>query len=384
VSVYLDHNATSAIRPEAAGAMADALNAGGNPSSVHAPGRAARATVERARETLAHHMKKRAEDIVFTSGGTEANNLAIASAKASGATRLIVSAIEHEAVIEAAQNSGLPVEIWPVTGEGVVELNWLEDRLKGWDRAAEGVPFICLMAANNETGAIQPVEPAGLMVREAGGLLHVDAVQAPGKMDLAVTGLAHYVAVSGHKAGGPLGAGALALDCDAPLTRQMHGGGQEKGRRSGTENVPAIAGFAAALDAAAADEDLWERLAFLRDLAEAKIRSQAGDAVTVWAAGAERLPNTLCLSAPGWPSEIQVIALDLAGFAVSAGSACSSGKVRRSRVLEAMGAGPDHAGSALRVSFGWNSTEKDAIAFADAWLDEFDRARPKVRAAAAI
>lgn len=380
MTVYLDHNATAPIRPEALDAVMQALARTGNPSSVHGAGRAAKALVERAREILARAVRARAEDIVFTSGGTEANNLALFSAKEAGVKRLIVSAIEHDAVMDAARATGLPVEILPVTADGVADLSWLENRLKDWN-AADGVPFVSLMAANNETGVIQPVEAAGRLVAEAEGLFHVDAVQALGKVDYDVAGtLAHYTAFSAHKVGGPQGVGALVLACDAPVSRLLHGGGQEKGRRCGTENVGGIAGFAAAVEAAYAAPQEAAHVRALRDRAEEIIKAVAAD-VKIWGERAERLPNTLCLSAPGWNSEIQVIAMDLAGFAVSAGAACSSGKVRKSRVLEAMGASPEEAASALRVSFGPGNTLEEAESFANAWLQARARARPKLAAA---
>lgn len=304
---------------------------------------------------------------MFTSGGTEANNLAVFSACEAGAKTLIVSAVEHSAVMAAAEASGVAVEILPVNEHGVADLDWLAQRLNG-ETSTNGPILVSLMAANNETGVIQPVEAAGRIVREAGGLFHVDAVQALGKVDYNVAAsLAHYTAFSAHKVGGPQGVGALVLDCDAPVTPRMIGGGQEKGRRCGTENLPGIAGFAAAVEAAVAGRNDFERLTELRDHTIRQIRVGAPD-LQVWGEVAERLPNTICLSVEGWPSEIQVIAMDLAGFAVSAGSACSSGKIRRSRVLEAMGASEAHAASALRVSFGYTNTKHDAEAFADAWL----------------
>lgn len=378
MAVYLDHNATSLLRAEAREAILRAYDIGGNPSSVHGAGRAARAIVETARATIARHFVTRAEDVVFTSGGTEASNLVIASASRAGVRRLIISAIEHDAVRDAALASGLEVEVLPATPSGVADLVWLERRLAGWDRDADGVPFVALMAANNETGVIQPVEETGRLVREADGLFHVDAVQMAGKAPFDFAGsLAHYAALSAHKCGGPQGVGALLLACDAPLSRQMHGGGQEKGRRSGTENVAGIAGFSAALDAASPEDAV--RMAALRDALQSRLELVEG--VRVWGAGADRLPNTLCLSAAGWPSEIQVIAMDLAGFAISAGSACSSGKVRKSRVLEAMGADEAEAASAIRISLGWTTTQDDVDRFADAWMREYARIRPRLAAA---
>ncbi len=374
MTIYLDHNASAPLRPEARAAMGEAMSACGNPSSVHAAGRAARARLETARRTIASLMTARAEDVIFTSGGTEANNLAIAAAKAAGARRIIHAAFEHDAVSAPAAASGLPVEIWPVLGTGVVDLAWLEARLA---QAGDERLLIALMAANNETGVIQPVAEAGRMVREAGHLFHVDAVQIAGKAAFDFAGsLAHFAALSAHKCGGPMGVGALIAACDAGVSAQLRGGGQEGYRRAGTQNVPGIAGFAAALDAALADAGEAARIAAIRDRLEARL-TDARAGITIWGADAPRLPGTSCVSAPGWMSEIQVIAMDLAGFAVSAGAACSSGKVRRSKVLDAMGAGEDHAQSALRVSFGWSSTMDEAEAFATAYLDNRMRANPR-------
>ncbi|KAA5804447.1 cysteine desulfurase [Alkalicaulis satelles] len=380
MSVYLDHNASAPLRPEARAAITAALDACGNPSSVHRDGRAARARLETARGAIARAMTARAEDVIFTSGGTEANNLAIAAAKAAGAQRIIHAAFEHDAVIAPAAASDLPVEIWPVRSTGVADLDWLEDRLA---RGGDERLLIVLMAANNETGVIQPVAEAGRMAREAGHYFHVDAVQIAGKAPFDFAGsLAHFAALSAHKCGGPMGVGALIAACDAGVNAQIRGGGQESFRRAGTQNLPGIAGFAAALDAALADRDEPARIAAIRDAMEARLL-EAGANVTVWGADAPRLPGTSCLSAPGWLSEIQVIALDLAGFAVSAGAACSSGKVRRSKVLDAMGAGAEHAQCALRVSYGWSSTMDEAEAFASAWIAAHAKASsaPALRAA---
>jgi cysteine desulfurase len=376
VSVYLDHNASAPVRAEAIEAVASALCMSANPSSVHGAGRAVRALVERSRVTIARSICARAEDMIFTSGGTEANNLAIHAAKALGAERIVISAIEHDAVRAGAKASGLPVEIWPVSSNGRADLDWLRADLA----KTSSKTLYALMAANNETGVIQPYAEAGTMIAEAGHLFHIDAVQMTGKMAFDFAGSrASFAALSAHKAGGPQGVGALAVACDAQVGALITGGGQEKGRRGGTENVAGIAGFAAAIDAAAAEPDEAARIAALRDRAEAMITANAPD-VTLWGAGVDRLSGTLCLSAPCWSSEIQVISMDLAGFAVSAGSACSSGKVRKSAVLEAMGARAQDAASALRVSFGWTNTNDDAEAFANAWLNDYARVRPRAAA----
>ncbi|PWE17297.1 aminotransferase [Marinicauda salina] len=373
MKAYLDHNATAPARPEAIEAVAEAMAAVGNPNSVHAEGRAARARLEQARAVIAGALGAMSDELVLTSGGTEADNLALASAETAGATRLIVSSIEHEAVLDPARASDLPTEYMPVTADGVVDLDWLAERLSGWDVERDGPPFVALMAANNETGVIQPVADAARLVREVGGYLHVDAVQVLGKtsFDFASSG-AHYAAVSAHKIGGPLGVGALLVKEGAPLSRRQHGGGQEKGRRSGTENVVGAVGFAAAIEAAMNDD--LDAIGAMRDRAAALIRDGAPE-VRIWGENAPRTPNTLSMSAPGWPGELQVIALDLAGFAISAGSACSSGKTRRSRVLESMGAREDEAGAAVRVSFGRTNTMEEAEGFAAAWLDAYAMAR---------
>ena len=366
-AVYLDYNATALVRPEAAAAVAHALEAGGNPSSVHAAGRGARATVEQARSAVADLIAAPASTVVFTSGGTEANALAVESAVAAGARRLIVSAIEHDSVLESARASGAAVEILPVDESGVADLAWLAERLGRWD-AADGKPFVALMLANNETGVIQPVQAASEIVRAADGWLHVDAIQAAGKIVIDSRGIgADTLSVSAHKLGGPQGVGALTFGPRATLSRRLHGGGQERGRRAGTENVPGIAGFGAAARAANPRE-LAPQAAW-RDAVAARLK---GAGCTIMGEAAPRLPNTLCFATPGYSSELQVMGLDLTGVMVSAGSACSSGKVKPSPVLTAMGQG-DLAACAIRVSGGWNTSESDWNRFAEAWFEAHAR-----------
>ena len=363
--VYLDHNATSPMRPEAREALLAALLACGNASSVHASGRAARARLETARAEVAELVAGSAERLAFTGGGTEANALAVESAAMSGdVRRLIVGATEHEAVTATARASGLPVETWAVDAQGVADLDWLADRLARWDMQ-DGRPFVALMLANNETGVVQPVAEVAALVRSVGGWLHVDAVQAGGKIavDLAALG-AHTLALSAHKLGGPQGVGALAFAPDAAVRPRLHGGGQEQGLRAGTENVAGVAAFAAAASAAARDLPGASRQASWRDAAAVRL-SDAG--VVIAGAGAPRLPGTLCLAAADFPSALQVMALDLDGVEVSAGAACSSGKVKPSGVLAAMGYG-DLAAGALRASGGWSTTKQDWDRFADVWL----------------
>ncbi|WP_332767947.1 cysteine desulfurase family protein [Phenylobacterium sp.] len=360
--VYLDYNATAPLRPEALEAVTRAYALGGNPSSIHAAGRAARALVEQARTEIAALIGGPASTVVFTSGGTEANALAVDSAVATGSKRLIVSAIEHDSVLETAKASGAAVEILPVGPDGLADLAWLAERLSRWD-AADGRPFVALMLANNETGVIQPVREASEIVRAAEGWLHVDAIQAAGKIptDSRVLG-ADTLSTSAHKLGGPQGVGALTFGPRATLVRRQHGGGQERGRRAGTENVPGIAGFGAA--AMAALRDVNDQ-APMRDAAAERLKALGA---VVIAEASPRLPNTLCVATPGHTSDLQVMKLDLAGFMVSAGSACSSGKVKASHVLSAMGLG-ELAECAIRVSGGWGTTESDWAAFVDAWSE---------------
>lgn len=378
-SVYLDHNATALIRPEALAAVTAALAASGNPSSVHAAGRAARARVEQARGQVATLIGAPPSTVVFTSGGTEANALAIDSAVAGGCRRLLISAIEHDAVLETAKASGAAVELLPVTADGRLDLAALAARLAAWD-TADGRPFVALMLANNETGVIQPVAEAAVLVREAGGWLHVDAVQAAGRIAIDSRALgADTLAISSHKLGGPGGAGALTFGPRVTLVRQLHGGGQERGRRAGTENVAGLAGFGAAAEAAQRDMSAAAAQSEWRDAAEAAL--VAAGAVAI-GEQAPRLPNTLCIAAPGFPAELQVMTLDLAGIMVSAGSACSSGKVKASHVLLAMGQ-EQLAGAAIRVSGGWSTGAQDWKHMVEAWITAYDRHAARRRAPAA-
>lgn len=369
MSIYLDHNATAVVRPQAREAMARVLERVGNPSSIHAAGRTARATVETARDQVAALIAAPASTVVFTSGGTEANALAIESAVAAGSRRLIVSAIEHDSVQETARALGVAVDVLPVDANGQVDLAWLADRLGAWDRA-EGPPFVAVMLANNETGVIQPVAEVAELVRAAGGWLHVDAIQAAGKIAVDSRGLgADTLSVSAHKIGGPQGVGALTFGPRATLSRRQHGGGQERGRRGGTENVPGIAGFGAAAVAALNGLSDFIGRAEWRDAAAERLKAAGA---VVMSEGAPRLANTLSVATPGFAADVQVMGLDLAGVMVSAGSACSSGKVKASPVLEAMGQG-ELAACAIRVSGGWSTTENDWNRFVDVWTEAFAR-----------
>ena len=379
MSVYLDYNATAPVRPEAIQAMVRALELGGNPSSVHAQGRAARAVLETARASVAALVGAGATSLIFVSGGTEANGLAIASAVRAGHRTLILNATEHDSILSAGQASGMPLETLPVLSDGQFDLGWLEDRLAAWPAADRG-PFVSLMLANNETGVLQPVEAAARLVRQAGGWLHVDAAQAAGKVGIDFRTLgASTMAVSAHKLGGPQGSGALVFTPDVTLVRQQHGGGQERGRRAGTENLPGIAGFGVAAEVARQELGAFGDQALWRDQAQAELMSEGAIAV---GSGASRLANTLCVALPGMSSELQVMSLDLAGVMVSAGSACSSGKVKASHVLNAMGL-TALADCAIRVSGGWATTEGDWAAFVAAWTEMKTRHFARHRATAA-
>jgi cysteine desulfurase len=359
---YLDHNATTPLRPAAAAAMAEVLNLGGNPSSVHRLGRLARRAVEDARHRLAAVIGAEAAEIVFTSGGSEANNLAMAGHRAAS---IIIAAIEHDSVRAPAHHNGRPCREIAANPDGVVDLSALERALAEAPRPA----LVALMLANNETGVIQPVAEAMALARAHGAAVHCDGVQALGKMELNFSALGvDSLALSAHKIGGPLGAGVLVVRDRAALKAQILGGGQESGRRAGTENVPGIVGFAAAAEAATSDREGLATVAALRGRIEDGLRRMTPELV-VHGAGARRLPNTACIGIPGVAAETAVIALDLAGVAVSSGSACSSGKVRPSHVLTAMGAAPDAAREAIRVSLGWNSRAEDAERLFAAWAE---------------
>ncbi len=368
--IYADYNATAPVRPEAKTAMLAALEVGANPSSVHGPGRAARKLLEQARSQVGIAIGARAQDIIFTSGGTEANALALhgVAAQLEGKCTLLVSAIEHEAVAKNAGYAGVAIETAYVTANGQLDLDWLRERLVKWDQDRDGTPVLALMMANNETGVVQPLSEAAALVREAGGLTHCDAVQGLGKLMVNVGLLGvDYLALSAHKVGGPQGVGALWVRSGASLKPVLFGGGQERSLRSGTENLSGIAGFGAATEAAIRDMPKLQALSVARDAMEAKLISQAG--VTVFGAGVERLAQTSNFAIAGFRAETQVMAMDLAGVAVSSGSACSSGKVKRSLVLSAMGVDDDLSESAVRISFGWNTAPRDFDDVAEAWLE---------------
>jgi cysteine desulfurase len=353
----LDANATEPLRPAARAAALAALDVAGNPSSVHAEGRTARRLLEGAREQLAAAIGVRPAQVHFTSGGTEANATAIAGL--TPGRRVLVGATEHDAVRRAVTGA----TTLPVDAEGRLCLAALAEAL-----ADDPAPaLVCLMLANNETGTIQPVSEAAALCRRYGALLHVDAVQGPGRIPLGpALAAADTMALSGHKAGGVKGAGALLVLGEASPAPLIRGGGQERGVRGGTEPLPAIAAMAAAI----AEAEAWRAAGGAERLGHLKARIAAGVAAIpgarIIAAGAETLPNTLSLALAGAAAATQVMALDLAGIAVSAGSACSSGKVAESHVLAAMGLGA-LAGQAIRVSLPWTATEAEADAFLTAY-----------------
>jgi cysteine desulfurase len=379
---YLDHNATSMLRPEARAAMEHALSLGGNASSVHGRGRAARALIEDAREQVAAFVGATPANVIFTSGGTEANALALWSAvygsRESDApvTRLLVSAIEHESVLAnaralAERDGRVALEVIPVTADGSVDLDALRATL-GKDG---GRALVAVMAANNETGVIQPIPHVAALAKGFGALLLVDAVQAAGKLPLDDL-QTDYLALSAHKLGGPQGAGALIVSDNAPVAPLISGGGQERRRRAGTENVAAIAGFGAV-----AHCFNMQGIAELRDRFEQELLALAPRAIIFGQQG-PRLANTSNFAIPGLAAETALMALDLDGVMVSSGSACSSGTVKPSHVLSAMGMSEAMARCALRVSFGWNSTEADVDAAIASLAKLVARVQPQARRAA--
>jgi cysteine desulfurase len=361
---YLDHNATAPLRPEARGAMLEALDVMGNPSSVHAEGRRARALVESARERVADLVGARPAEVVFTSGATEANNWVLRA----GWDVVLSPGVEHDSVLAPARACASRFRELPVDGDGLVDLAGLENAMLESSPGAAGRRLLALQLANNETGVLQPVARAVALARSHGFSVHTDAVQAPGRVAIDINELGvDSLSLSAHKLGGPKGTGALVLREGFAPDPLVKGGGQERRRRAGTENVAGIAGFGAAAVAAMRDLAGIDVLAGLRSRLEAGALDAARDAVVI-ASRAPRLPNTTCIALPGLSAETLVIRFDLAGVAVSAGAACSSGKVGPSAVLAAMGLPADVARAAIRVSLGWNTTERDVDAFLAAWV----------------
>ncbi|TQV74324.1 cysteine desulfurase family protein [Denitrobaculum tricleocarpae] len=357
---YMDFNATAPIRPEVVEAFVRASQTVGNPSSVHGFGRGARRLVEEARRSVAALTGGRSQDVIFTSGGTEANNLAL---KGSGRPHVLVSAGEHDSVLQAEPAA----QTIPLNPDGTLDMAQFECLLSSLPETAANSILVSVMLANNETGVIQNIPEIAATARRYGALVHCDAVQAAGKipLDIAMLGV-DMLSLSAHKIGGPQGIGALVLTPGLELKPLLLGGGQERRRRAGTENVAGCAGFGVAADFAVSHLTDTQRLADWRDEIEIRLTSLSRES-KVFGSAAQRLPNTSCISMPGVPAETQLMALDLAGVAVSSGSACSSGKVQPSHVLRAMGASDAEAASALRISLGWSSTLGDVEAFVDAW-----------------
>ncbi|MFC0217298.1 cysteine desulfurase family protein [Pseudochelatococcus lubricantis] len=380
--VYLDFNATAPVRPEVLEAVVRALGAAGNASSVHAEGRAAHKRIEDARAAVAALAGARAEDVIFTGCGSEANTMAltpqlrVSGSCAAGAcavgvarpvTRLFVGATEHPSVLSGGRFAPEDVEAIPADSNGLLRQDWLAERLSRFSIKEPGAAFlVSVQAANSETGVLQPLSEIAALVHGAGGIVHTDAVQAAGRMALDIGALGvDMLTLSAHKLGGPQGVGALvlapgAIELGTPLVR---GGGQERGRRAGTENAAGIAGFGVAAELALREISAYPaRLKILRDGFELRLGEVLPQAV-IFGREAARIANTSAFAVPGLRAETLLMALDLAGMAVSSGSACSSGKVRRSHVLAEMGVAPELAEGALRVSFGWASRAEDVDSF---------------------
>lgn len=353
--IYMDWNATAKLSQATRLAMLEVWEEAGNPSSVHKEGRKAREHIEKARRKLADFIHAKPENIIFTSGGTEANNLAI---HAASSNPIFVSAIEHDSVLKPASRAKA-MHI-AVDQEGIVNLSDLEQKLKSAAQPA----FVSVMLANNETGVIQPIAEVAKIVHLHNGLLHCDASQALNRIEVNLEQLgADMLTLSAHKAGGPLGVGALILRTDRVITPNMVGGGQEKSRRAGTENLPAIVGFAACLD-----QVDFQRTEMLRDLLEDQLTSM-DPAIQIFGKSVKRLPNTTCLASGHKKSDALIIGFDLAGISISAGSACSSGKVKSSHVIEAMGYNNEVASRSIRISLGLDNTKEEIERFTEVWRD---------------
>ncbi len=368
---YLDHNATTPLKPEVREIMLQKLSSPGNASAIHKVGRTARRDIEEARVQIMRLVNAGSRAVViFTSGATEANNLVL---KGCGCERILVSAIEHPSVLQARSDS----EIIPVLLNGVIDLAALDKMLEGNDRST----LISVMLVNNETGIIQPIDKVMEIAKKRGALVHTDAVQAAGRLplDLQKMGV-DYLTLSAHKIGGPQGAGCLILSNCVSVLPQIFGGNQEKNMRAGTESVAAIAGFGKAAELAIRDMAAFQKLSVLRDKVETELKRIA-PALHIFGRDMLRVANTTMFTLAGASSETQLIALDLAGICVSNGSACASGTVKASHVLKAMDVAEAEAGSALRVSLGWNSTEKDVDYFIQKWSEMYDRVKSRLSAA---
>jgi len=370
-AIYLDYNATCPIRPEIIELVSSVMTEGGNPSSVHAHGRKARGRVEDARRQISKLIDCKPQEIIFTSGGTEANNMALNAVK--GCT--VMTALgEHDSVLAPANlNNVRDIACRP---NGLIDLEDLKTALE----AAQTQSFVSIMLANNETGVCQPIAEIAELVHSLGGLLHTDAIQAVGKIPVSFRDMGvDMMSVSGHKIGGPQGQGTLVVREGLVIKPGQIGGGQELGRRGGTENVAGIAGFGLAAEMAGADLHRYLSVEDLRNTMEAELSDFCSGAV-IYGANSTRLPNTSCLSMPGVTAELQVMNFDLAGIAISAGSACSSGKVKASHVLVAMGANEIEAGEAIRVSLGRETTRAEIDRFVEVWKKLYEKKSPRFAA----
>lgn len=382
--IYLDHNAGSPLRPQVKDAVIEALDLAANGSAIYEEGRKAKGLIERSRQSIADMVGAAPSGVTFTSGGSEANSTILqprmtVKGQPNTLDRLLVSATEHDSVLKGGSFLAEQIEIIPVDSDGIVDLGWLSNRLSEIQAAGE-CALVAVMLANNETGVRQPVEAVGELVAETECYFLCDAIQGPGKLAVDINKIgAHFLTLSAHKLGGPQGVGAIVRRTESyafqPLIR---GGGQEKHGRAGTENIAGIHGFGVAADLVNADASSAQHLAALRDAMEQGLKG-----ARVLGAGAARLPNTSCIAVPGLTAETMLISLDLQGFAVSSGSACSSGKVSLSHVLQAMGVEDDIARGALRISLGWNTSMDDVKLFTEAFNKMTDALSPKQRDTAA-
>jgi len=369
MTAYLDHNATTPLRPEVLPALEACYGAVGNASSVHVHGRQAKERLEHARAQVAGLINAKASEVVFTSGGAEANNLALGGGLGSGVDHLIVSAIEHDSVLNCVQHLSGDSSICAVGSNGVIDLDRLSGLLDESSTADHRV-LISIMMANNETGVVQPISAVVSLARDHGALVHCDAVQGLGKLPIDFAALdVDFLSLSAHKIGGPQGVGALIVKSGRGLEPLIRGGGQESNRRAGTENLPGIVGFGVAAELVLRDGLL--DTSDLRDELEQRIAAIAPESM-IFGQSESRICNTTCFAVEGLRAETQVMAMDLAGVSISAGSACSSGKVTSSHVLTAMGAEESIASSAVRVSLGWNSTQEDVEQFVQAWASHYE------------
>ena len=364
---YFDFNATSPVRPEVIDAMNRAMVDPGNASSVHSYGRGARALVDDARANVAKLVGAKPEWVIFCGSGTEADNQVL---RCCPAETVLISGFDHDAV-RFARTDSRKIQ---VTINGLVDLDALDKALN----QASGLTLISVMAANNETGVVQPLEEINLLAKRYGALLHTDAIQAAGKIEVDMMSLgADFLSLSAHKIGGPQGVGALIVRDKSLLTRFVHGGGQEYALRAGTENVPGIAGFGVAAVCAQNELDSFSRLARWRDDLESRLLA-IDNSITIFGRSERRLPNTSKLATPGFSAEVQVLGMDLAGYAISSGSACSAGRVDPPFVLTEMGVADELASCAIRISLGWTTKEREISGFVDAWSNLYSRNRERI------